>query len=137
MLETMSHKTNFKNMKFIYLILFFAFPTSFFDCQSSYTPSKMNKVLPTLTKSKFVLQSEIPELISSEKCKYITKGRSYAAPVGLFAKNDLKNAAKGIDEWVELDKGNTFVLTNYKWTPTDNVGSTQLYVDFDTLICKE
>ncbi|MDF2551832.1 MAG: hypothetical protein K0R77_1107 [Chryseobacterium sp.] len=122
-------------MKLLYLSLFFTFSTSFFDCQSSYSPAKMYKVLPTLTKSKLVLQSEIDSLISADKCKYLTKGRSYAAPIGLFAKNDLKNAAKGIDEWVELDKGNTYVLTNYKWVPADHLGSTQLYVDFDTLYC--
>lgn len=124
-------------MKLIYLSLFFILSISFFNCQSSYTTSKMYKVLPTFTKSKLVLQSEITPLISTDKCKYLTKGRSYAAPVGLFAKNDLKNAAKGIDEWVQLDKGNTYVLTNYKWISIDNSGSTQLNVDFDTLYCNE
>jgi len=124
-------------MKLIYLSLFFIFSISFFSCQSSYTPMKMNKVLLTLTKSKLVLQSEITSLISTDKCKYLTKGRSYAAPVGLTAKNDLKNAAKGIDEWVQLDKGNTYVLTNYKWITIGNSGSIQLYVDFDTLYCNE
>ncbi|RKS96509.1 hypothetical protein BCF58_2934 [Chryseobacterium defluvii] len=124
-------------MKSNYLSLFFTFLISFFSCQSSYTPMKMNKVFPTLTKSKFVLQSEIDSLISVDKCKYLVKGRSYAAPIGLFAKNDLKNAAKGIDEWVQLDKGNTYVLTNYKWMTVGNSGSTQLYVDFDTLYCSE
>lgn len=124
-------------MKLIYLSLFFTFSISFFSCQSSYTPTKMNKELPTFTKSKFVLQSEITSLTSTDKCKYLTKGRSYAAPVGLTAKKDLKNAAKGIDEWVQLDKGNTYVLTNYKWITIDNSGSTQLYVDFDTLYCSE
>lgn len=98
---------------------------------------KMNKELPKFTKSKFVLQSEIDSLISSNKCKYLAKRRSYAAPIGLFPKNDLKNAAKGIDEWVQLDKGNTYVLTNYKWITVDNSGSTQLYVDFDTLYCTD
>ncbi|UOE36890.1 hypothetical protein [Chryseobacterium oryzae] len=65
----------------------------------------MIKVLGSLTKSKLILQSELSELISSNKCKYLNKDRSYSAPVGLFAKNDVKNAAKGIDEWIELDKG--------------------------------
>jgi hypothetical protein len=97
----------------------------------------MYKVLPTFTKSKLVLQSEITSLVSADKCRYLTKGRSYAAPAGLFAKNDLKNAAKGIDEWVQLDKGNAYILTNYKWISMDNSGSTQLNVDFDTLYCNE
>lgn len=129
--------TNFNTMKLFYTSLFFTLSITFFSCQSSYTPMKMNKELPKLTKSKFVLQSEIDSLISSNKCKYLTKGRSYAAPIGLFPKNDLKNAAKGIDEWVQLDKGNTYVLTNYKWITVDNSGSTQLYVDFDTLYCTD
>ncbi|WP_231433706.1 MULTISPECIES: hypothetical protein [unclassified Chryseobacterium] len=97
----------------------------------------MYKTLPTLTKSKSILQSEINALISTEKCRYITKNRNYAAPLGLTAKKDLKNAAKGIDEWVELDKGNAYVLKNYKWIPFDDYGSTQLNVDFDTLRCNE
>ena len=123
-------------MKLIYLS-FLTFSISFFNCQSSYTPTKMNKVLATFTKSKLVLQSEITSLVSADKCKYLTKGRSYAAPVGFTAKNDLKNAGKGIDEWVQLDKGNTYVLTNYKWITIGDSGSTQLYVDFDTLYCNE
>ena len=97
----------------------------------------MYKELPKLTQSKLVPQSEIDSLISTDKCKYLTRGRSYAAPAGLFAKNDLKNAAKGIDEWVQLDKGNAYILTNYKWISMNHSGSTQLNVDFDTLFCKE
>ncbi|NPA10130.1 MAG: hypothetical protein GXO46_14195 [Chlorobi bacterium] len=124
-------------MKLLYLSLFFIFSISFFNCQSSYTPAKMYKVLPTLTKSKLILQSEVDSLVSTDKCKYLTKGRSYAAPAGLFAKNDLKNAAKGIDEWVQLDKGNAYILTNYKWISMDHSGSTQLNVDFDTLYCNK
>lgn len=124
-------------MKSFYTSLFFLFSVSFFYCQSSYTPAKMYKVLPTLTKSKLILQSEIDSLISTEKCKYLTKNRSYSAPIGFTAKNDLKNAAKGIDEWVELDKGNTFVLTNYRWIQVSDLGSTQLIVDFDTLHCNQ
>ncbi len=124
-------------MKLIYLSISFTFSISFFYCQSSYTPTKMYKELPKLTQSKLVLQSEIDSLISTDKCKYLTRGRSYAAPAGLFAKNDLKNAAKGIDEWVQLDKGNAYILTNYKWISMNHSGSTQLNVDFDTLFCKE
>lgn len=124
-------------MKLFYLSLFITFSITFLKGQSSYTPMKMNKELPKHTKSKFVLQSEIDSLVSADKCKYLTKRRSYAAPIGLFPKSDLKNAAKGIDEWVQLDKGNTYVLTNYKWITVDNSGSTQLFVDFDTLYCTE
>jgi len=98
---------------------------------------KMNKELMTLTKSKLILQREIGYFISEGESKYLIKERNYVAPVGLTAKRDLKNAAKGIDEWVELDKGNAYVLTNYKWIIIDNLGSSQLHVDFDTLYCSE
>ena len=122
-------------MKLFYSSLFFLSPICLFNCQNSYTPAKMHKELSTLTKSNLVSQGDITTLVSTEKCRYLIKGRTYAAPVGLTAKKDVKNAAKGIDEWVELDKGNTYVLTNYKWVPADHLGSTQLYVDFDTLYC--
>lgn len=124
-------------MKFTYLILLSVFSVSFCHGQDSYTPSKMIKTLGSFTKSKILLQSEISDLIDSKKCKYLTKNRSYGAPVGLFAKNDIKNAAKGIDEWIEMDKGNSYVLTNYKWVPKDVHGSTQLFVEFDSLHCVE
>ncbi|MCU7614463.1 hypothetical protein N0B16_08425 [Chryseobacterium sp. GMJ5] len=122
-------------MKIFYVSLFFISPICLFKCQNSYTPAKLNKDLSTFTKSKLVLQSEITTLVSIEKCKYLIKARSYAAPIGFTAKKDVKNAAKGIDEWVELDKGNTYILTNYKWVTIDNYGTAQLYVDFDTLDC--
>ena len=124
-------------MKLFYSSLFFLFSICLFYCQNSYTPAKMHKELLAFTKSNLVLQSEISSLVSMEKCKYLIKGRNYAAPVGFTAKKDVKNAAKGIDEWVELDKGNTYTLTNYKWVTLDNFSTTQLNVDFDTLECIE
>ena len=124
-------------MKAIKLLISFAFINVAITVhgQDSYTPMKMNKVLASLTKSKPIAQSEVYDLVISNKCRYLTKNRSYAAPVGIFAKNDVKKGAKGVDEWVELDKGNSYVLNNYKWLPTDIYGSKQLHLDFDTLIC--
>lgn len=58
-------------------------------------------------------------------------------PIGLTTKNDLKNAAKGIDEWVKLDGGNAYVLTNYKWVTVGNNSSTQLHVEFHTILCEQ
>jgi len=50
--------------------------------------------------------------------------------------DDLIYGAKGIDEWVKLDGGNAYVLTNYKWVTVGNQGATQLYLEFDTLKCE-
>lgn len=100
------------------------------------TPMKVNSTLPDFTESKFISQTEAEQAIKSNKCKYLVKGRSYTAPIGLSTKSDLKNAAKGIDEWVNLDGGNSYVLRNYKWVTVDHNGSTQLHVEFDTMLCE-
>jgi hypothetical protein len=112
----------------INLIVVILFLTS---CSSSMSPIQVNNTLPTLTKSKFISPSEI----EASNCKYLTKNRSYTASIRLFAKDDLRNGAKGIDEWVTLDGGNAYVLRNYKWV---NVGdeTTQLHLEFDTLLCE-
>lgn len=112
------------------LVLLFA------SCATSMTPSQISDTLPTLTKSKFLSQSQADEAIKSNKCRYMVKGRNYVAPMGLTVKDDLKNGAKGIDEWVKLDGGNAYVLTNYKWVTVDHNGSTQLHIEFDTLSCE-
>jgi hypothetical protein len=106
------------------------------SCATSMTPMKVNSTLPDFTESKFISQAEAEQAIKSNKCKYLVKGRSYTAPMGLTTKNDLKNAAKGIDEWVKLDGGNSYVLRNYKWVTVDHDGSTQLHVEFDTVLCE-
>jgi len=106
------------------------------SCATSMTPMKVNSTLPELTESKFISQVEAEEAIISNRCKYLVKGRSYTASMGLTTKNDLKNAAKGIDEWVELDGGNSYLLRNYKWVTVNHNGSTQLHVEFDTMLCK-
>ena len=82
-------------------------------------------------------QSQVEDAINTKKCKYLVKGRSYAAPMGLSVKEDLKNGAKGIDEWVTLDGGNSYVLTNYKWIAVDQIGSTQLHIKFNTMVCEQ
>ena len=112
------------------LILFLA------SCASSMTPIEVNNTLPTLTKSVFLNQAQAIEAIKNNKCKLLTKGRSYSAPLGLTVKNDLKNGAKGIDEWVKMDGGNAYVLVNYKWVNVGDDGATQLHVDFDTMLCE-
>ena len=100
------------------------------------SPTQVNNTLPTLTKSKFISQSQAKKVIESNTCKYLVKGRSYAAPVALGTKGDLKNGAKGIDEWVELDGGNAYVLTSYNWVAVGDGGATQLHLVIDTLFCE-
>jgi len=109
----------------------------FSSCTSLMTPSEVSNTLPTLTESVFYNQAQATEAINNSKCKLLVKGRTYVAPIGFTEKKDLKNAAKGIDEWVTLDGGNAYALINYKWVTVSDDGTTQLHVDFDTLLCKE
>ena len=114
-------------LNLIGVILFLA------SCVTSMTPIEVNNMLPTLTKSKFISQVQAEELVKTDKCKYLIKNRTYVAPVGLSPREDLKNSAKGIDEWVKLDGGNAYVLKNYKWITVNENGATQLHIEFDTL----
>lgn len=100
------------------------------------TPMQVNNTLPTLTKSKYISQAQADEGVKNGNCKYLTKNRTYTAPMGLSTKEDLRYGAKGIDEWVKLDGGNAYILKNYKWVTVDQYGSTQLTIDFDTLLCE-
>lgn len=121
-----------KSLKLNAILLVLVLLTS---CATSMSPIKVNNTLPTLTKSKFISQADAEEAIKTNRCRYITKGRNYTAPIGLTTKNDLKNGAKGIDEWVTLDGGNAYVLRSYKWVTVDHNGSTQLHIEFDTMLC--
>ncbi|MCL1938617.1 MAG: hypothetical protein FWF52_09520 [Candidatus Azobacteroides sp.] len=108
----------------------------FASCATSMTPIQVNNTLPTLTKSKFISQAQAEEAVRTNRCKYLVKGRNYTVPIGLTVKDDLKNGAKGIDEWVTIDGGNTYVLINYKWITVNNDGATQLHIEFDTMLCE-
>ena len=121
--------------KMIKTILIIISLVSLFSCATSMTPMQVSNTLPTLTFSKFITQSQAEEAVKANTCKYIVKGRTYNAPIGNTTTEDLKNGAKGIDEWVKLDGGNAYVLTNYKWVSVGNNGATQLYIEFDTMKC--
>ncbi len=121
---------------FIKLNMIMGMALFFISCASSMTPIEVNNTLPTLTKSKLMSQQQAEAAIKTGNCKYLVKGRSYMAPIGLTTKNDLKNGAKGIDEWLEIDGGNAYVLTSYKWITVDDDGTTQLQLEFDTLLCE-
>lgn len=105
------------------------------SCAMSMSPSEVNEVLPTMTYSKFLTEEQANRAVETDSCKCLNKERKYAAPQGLTVNGDLKYAAKGIDEWVELDKGNAYVLTGFKWESVGDLGGTQLFVEFDTYSC--
>ena len=123
-------RNHIKPYHLILLILFLS------SCATSMTPVEMTSNLKTMTKSKFMTQAEAQAAVSSNGCKYLTQGRDYVAPIGFSVKDDLKFGARGIDEWVQLDGGNAYVLTSYQWVTIDEDGSTQLHVTFDTLLCE-
>ena len=122
---------NYTKLNIVGILLFFT------ACATSMSPIEVHNILPTLTKSKFVTQSQADVSVEMSKCKYLVRNRSYVAPIGLSTKDDLKNGAKGIDEWVQLDGGNAYILKNFKWITVDDNGSTQLHVEFDTLLCDD
>ena len=100
------------------------------SCATSMTPIQINKKLPAMTSAKFISsQTDI------DKCELLNKSRKYNAPIGLTVKHDLKNGARGIDEWVMIDNGNAYRLVNYQWVQVDDLGTTQLQIEFDTLKC--
>ncbi len=121
-------------VKFIRLSIVIGLVFFLASCATSMLPTKVNDTLPTLTKSKLISQSQAEEAIKTNRCTYLVKGRNYTAPMGLTVNGDLKYGAKGIDEWVELDGGNAYVLVSYKWVTVDEHGSTQLHIYFDTML---
>jgi hypothetical protein len=109
-----------------------------FSCATTMTPIEVNQTLPTLTKSTYLTG----EQTQNPNCKCLTRGKNYAAPMGLSVKDDLRNAAEGIDQWVSVEGGNAYKLTNFRWITisTDKYGSptsTQLIVDFDIYKCQQ
>ncbi|MEM9547171.1 MAG: hypothetical protein AAGA77_14415 [Bacteroidota bacterium] len=100
------------------------------------SPKEVNKTLPTLTKAKFASPKAAEAAIKNNRCKYLVRGRTYVAPKKATVHGDLKYGAQGIDDWVEIDGGNAYVLISYKWVVVDNNGSTQLNLEFDTMLCE-
>jgi len=123
-------------VKFIRLYLIIGTVFLIASCAASMSPTKVNDTLSTLTKSKFFSQIQAEEAIKSNRCTYLVEGRNYTAPIALTVKGDLKNGSKGIDEWVAIDEGNAYTLTNYEWVTVDDYGSTQLHIEFDTMLCE-
>jgi hypothetical protein len=109
------------------------------SCATSMTPIEVNNILPTLTESKFISQAQAEEDIKIGRCRSLVRGRKYTAPIGLTVNDDLRNGAKGIDEWVKIDGGNAYILTSFNWVtvaidPKTNAQTTQLHMEFDTIL---
>jgi hypothetical protein len=125
------------NMLRIVKLLTVVFAVALFgSCATTMSPTEVNETLPSLTLSTYYSQSQAEEALAIERCQYLDRGKSYKAPLGLTVKGDLRNAAKGIDEWVDVDGGNAYVLRSYNWETVDDYGSTQLTVEFDTMLCQ-
>jgi len=108
------------------------------SCATTMTPIEVNQTLPTLTKSTYLTG----EQTQNSNCKCLTRGKTYAAPMGFTVKDDLRNGANGIDEWVTVEGGNAYKLSNFRWITisTDKYGSissTQLVIDFDIYKCTQ
>lgn len=108
----------------------------FYSCATSMSPANVYNTLPTLTSSKLISQKDAQEAVRNNECYYLVRGRNYVAPVGLTLKSDLRNGAQGIDEWVQIDGGNAYVLKNYQWITIDHDGTSELYLEFDTMLCE-
>lgn len=117
-------------------LLTIALISCIYSCSSSMTPMQVNNTLPTLTNATLYNRTQAIAAQQDNKCKVLVKNRTYVAPIGFLVKDDLRNGAKGIDEWVQMDGGNAYVLNNYKWVTVDDSGSTQLHIDFDTMLCE-
>ena len=115
---------------------FIGLPLLFASCATSMTPTQLIETLPTLSSSWSYSQAQADEAIKNNKCRYLVRDRNYTAPIGITVKNDLKNGARGIDEWVEIDGGNAYIITNYKWVNVSDDGATQLELEFDTMLCE-
>ena len=105
-------------------------------CATSRTPSQFLDEFPEQTNSDFYDRLSGNTVVSNDKCKLLVKGRKYASPIGFTVNNDMKNGAKGIDEWVQADGGNAYILNSFEWVSVDDNGSTQLIIYFDTLLCE-
>ena len=108
----------------------------FFSCTTTMTPTQVNNLLPRMTKAKFYSQVQAQESIESGGCKLLVSDRKYRAPLGFTISSDLKNGARGIDEWVSIDGGNAYYLKSYQWIPLHgSEDKTQLTIEFATMLC--
>ena len=105
-------------------------------CVMSMSPVEFVNTFPKSTESRFYNLTNADDALSNGQCRLLVTGRSYAAPVGLTVQSDVNYGAQGVDEWVQVDGGNAYRMTNFKWINLLD-GSTQLVVYFDTMDCEK
>ena len=99
------------------------------------TPREFNASLPEATSARYFDRIGAAKAVSNGECRSLVGDRKYTAPIGFTVAEDLKNAARGIDEWVQADGGNAYSVVNFEWISVGDEGTTQLIVYFDTLFC--
>jgi hypothetical protein len=120
-------------MKKFLVIAVVIFMTSCAVFRTSMTPAEVAKALPSLTEARWMSVAQAEQAIETGRARLLAR-RDYVVPVGLTVQNELKRGARGIDEWVAMDGGNSYVLVNYKWVRVGDDGATQLHLEFDTLL---
>ncbi len=84
-------------------------------CARSLTPLQFTERCPGLTEAKYYGSIEGKEAISNGRCEMLVEGRKYRAPMGLGLTGDMMNGAKGVNEWVQVDEGNSYILNDFEW----------------------
>ncbi len=100
------------------------------------SPSKFIDEFPKSTNSSYISKANLNNELANGKCKLLVENRKYIAQIALSVQGDVISGARGVDEWVEADSGNAYVLNNFEWISVGDQGVTQLVVYFDTLYCK-
>lgn len=118
-------------------VLVFGLTLVMASCATSMSPTQVNSLLPRMTKAKFYTQVQAQDEVRKGGCTLLVADRKYRAPIGISISSDLKNGARGIDEWVSIDGGNAYFLKSYQWLPLEGSESkAQLTLEFGTMLCK-
>jgi hypothetical protein len=118
-----------KSLIFIILILQ--------GCATSMSPSMFIDEFPKATKSKYIDKASLKDKTAMENCTVLVEARKYIAPIAHTVKGDVAKGARGVDEWVSIDKGNAYTIDNFEWATVaiEDGTAKQLIVYFNTLLC--
>ena len=117
-------------------VLLFVIIFMVISCATSMKPNEFLGKFPNATNSIYYDRQGANEAISNGKCKLLIEGRKYTAPIGNTVNGDMLNGATGVDEWVQADGGNAYALNNFEWVTVGDLGTTQLIIYFDTMLCE-
>jgi len=102
-------------------------------CAMQMPADQFYSEFPMATESTYLTGAMAGKALLSGNC-VVLDSHSYKAPVAMTAGGDVKNGALGVDTIVRNDGGNAYRISNHAWNLLSN-GSSQLQVDFDTLLC--